>query len=103
MQVNHIAIFVEHRIRLFPTSEQQIWDNQKNSYYWKYLVYEVLFLWSALNNASPADLNCIVSDCCAVVENNMEYAEPMKGLRYLILGGALVCLKNYQEAVNAYR
>lgn len=71
-----------------------------NQFYWKYLVYEVLFLWSALSSASGQELSSIVADCSAPLG---KYVEPMLGLQQLILGSALVSLKQYQAAVHAYR
>lgn len=59
---SHISAFVQHRLRLFPAADEP--PNARpahNQYFWKYLVYEVLFLWSALCNASTVELTCIVA------------------------------------------
>lgn len=60
---SHISTFVLHRIKLFPSRVPNVGDacRPQNQFFWKYLVYEVLFLWSALCNASKVELTCIVA------------------------------------------
>lgn len=58
---SHIGAFVLHRIQLFPNGDEAMSAKPQNQYFWKYLVYEVLFLWSALCNASTVELTCIVA------------------------------------------
>lgn len=57
---SHIGTFVQHRVPLFP-SRDDVANRSPNQFFWKYLVYEVLFLWSALCNASTVELTCIVA------------------------------------------
>lgn len=99
---SHIGLFVLHRLPLFPESSAgaaaAVGSGKTNQFYWRYLVYEVLFLWSALGSASRDELTAIVSDCSAPT-----VVEPIVGVQQLILGGALATLKQYQAAVNAYR
>lgn len=98
---SHIGQFVLHRLPLFPeTTAADGGSGKTNQFYWKYLVYEVLFLWSALGSASRDELTAIVADCSAP---SGRFVEPIVGVQQLILGGALATLKQYQAAVNAYR
>lgn len=47
--------FLQNRIKVFPNG-----DDHRNSFYWKYLVYEVLYLWNALGNVSFEQLDRII-------------------------------------------
>jgi hypothetical protein len=97
--------------------------------YWKLLVYEMLFMWNALNSCSPENLQKIIDDCggitttasmdvvedgavesveesdnvARIIVNNNTINEPMLGLTKLIIGLCHVCLKNVEEAINALR
>lgn len=69
----HIGAFVQHRLQLLQPQQRSIVSDvavaataaasrtQTNIFYWKYLVYEVLFLWSAMSSASVAELTAIVA------------------------------------------
>ncbi|XP_052866017.1 tetratricopeptide repeat protein 39C-like [Anopheles cruzii] len=70
------------------------------SLYWKYLVFEMLFLWNALTSCSVEQLESIAADCSQPVDANNE---PMLGVSRLILGACLACLARYDEAILAYR
>ncbi|XP_058059382.1 tetratricopeptide repeat protein 39C-like isoform X2 [Anopheles bellator] len=70
------------------------------SLYWKYLVFEMLFLWNALTSCSVEQLESISADCSQPVD---AYSEPMLGVSRLILGACLACLARYDEAILAYR
>lgn len=56
----HIGGFVQNRLQLLPDASSSS-ASTTNAFYWKYLVYEVLFLWSALSSASLAELTTIVA------------------------------------------
>lgn len=64
----HIGAFVQHRLHLFRDREQSsvpvdgvTAQTPSNIFYWKYLVYEVLFLWSAMSSSSVAELTAIIA------------------------------------------
>lgn len=71
--------------------------------YWKYLCYEMLFLWSVLSNVEPDNLAVIIEECSMQVEPVMMIAEPMTGLRDLLTGCAYTALRNYPAAIDAYQ
>lgn len=68
--------------------------------YWRLLVYEMLFMWNALSSCSELSLTAIIEDCS---KSDDELNEPSLGLGRLILGASLVCVKRYEEAIDAYR
>ncbi|XP_037031278.1 tetratricopeptide repeat protein 39C-like isoform X2 [Bradysia coprophila] len=91
-----IIKFLHNRIKVFPSDDK----DHHNPFYWKYLVYEVLYLWNALGNVSYDQLEQVVDDCSAP----NEIAEgPMIGLKKLILGSALTSQRRFQAAVLAFK
>lgn len=117
LQDTQIIKFLHHRVKVFPNDDM----DHKNPFYWKYLVYEVLYLWNALGNVNYDQLDQIIdgewlammclfhrfqrlsmnrsiSDCTA---SNEIAEEPMIGIKKLILGSALTSQRRFQSAVVA--
>lgn len=62
IQDTQISTFVEHRVKIFPSGDDDNFSGQqKPPLYWKLLVYEVLFLWCALSNVAEEDLKVIIA------------------------------------------
>lgn len=58
-------------------------------------------MWNAINSCSEDTLKVIMEDCKR--PNRDLLNEPMKGLAKLVLATCHTCLKNYDEAIIAYR
>lgn len=83
--------FVQSRVLKF--------NDLNDKTFWRFLVYEMMFLWSTFSNIRPDHLKLIVEDC---TKGHSDSMEPMVGLKELILGGAHGALKNYSQAIDAY-
>lgn len=66
LQQSHILTLLQNRVHKFPSGHNDLGIDL----YWKYLCYEMLFLWSVLSNVQPDKLTIIVkgkqqfySDC----------------------------------------
>lgn len=99
LQDSQIEKYILRRVSKLPLEE--IEREKFEQIYWKYLVYEMLIMWNAINSCSGETLKIIMEDCKR--PNRDLLNEPMKGLAKLILATCHTCLKNYDEAIIAYR
>lgn len=93
---SQIDQFIGKRVDLFPDTEAQM--QSLNPVFWRFLVYELLFLWNTLDTCSPATLDQIVVDC----EQERTH-EPIPGVSKLILATCERLRGNPQKSVVAYR
>ncbi|XP_053691214.1 tetratricopeptide repeat protein 39C-like [Sabethes cyaneus] len=95
---SQIEKYIFRRCQKIPSSVAE--EEKYDCYYWRLLVYEMLFMWNALNSCSENNLTTIIEDCRRpmAIQN-----EPSLGLGRLILAASFVCTKQYEKAVDAYR
>lgn len=93
---SQIDQFISKRILLFPDTEAKMLGQRP--IFWRFLVYELLFLWNTLDTCSPTVLDQIVKDC----ETELSQ-EPIPGLAKLILATCERLRGNSDKAVDAYR
>jgi len=98
LQDSQIEKFILRRISKLPCEDTE--TEKFDQLYWKYLVYEMLVMWNALNSCSEELLKQVMEDC---KKSRDQLNEPMKGLAKLILGACHGCLKNHDEAIIAYK
>lgn len=101
-----IEKFIIRRLEKLPKTIEEITENQNEcekfftKNYWKFLVYEMLYLWNALSSCNENALNEIIDDC----ENlSALLNEPMIGLSKLILGTCHRLRGNFELAIKSYR
>lgn len=87
---------ISKRVDLFPDTETKMQD--KNPVFWRFLVYELLFLWNTLDTCSPATLDIIITDC-----EQERAQEPIPGVAKLILASCERLRGNSEKAILAYR
>ncbi|XP_050083214.1 tetratricopeptide repeat protein 39C-like [Anopheles aquasalis] len=97
---SQIHKYIFRRCLKLPRAEGGSQPRFSSSLYWKYLVFEMLFLWNALSSCSVEQLESIQMDCSQPVET---FSEPMLGISRLVLGACLACLGRYDNAILAYR
>ncbi|XP_058822433.1 tetratricopeptide repeat protein 39C-like [Topomyia yanbarensis] len=95
---SQIEKYIFRRCQKIPLDETEV--KKYDCLYWKLLVYEMLFMWNALNSCSEMTLTAIIADCDKPI---LELNEPSLGLGRLILGACLVCVKRIDAAIEAYR
>ncbi|XP_058445774.1 tetratricopeptide repeat protein 39C-like isoform X2 [Malaya genurostris] len=95
---SQIEKYIFRRCHKIPTAESE--TKKYDCQYWKLLVYEMLFMWNALNSCTRVTLTTIIEDCDKPMS---ELNEPSHGLGRLILGASLVCEKRIDAAIEAYR
>uniref|UniRef100_A0A1B0CNJ2 Tetratricopeptide repeat protein 39c n=1 Tax=Lutzomyia longipalpis TaxID=7200 RepID=A0A1B0CNJ2_LUTLO len=78
----------------------QMPEETTDATFWRYLTYEMLFLWNTLEICSPAILDTIAIDCAKPQET---IKEPIEGLAKLILGTCHELRGQHADAINAYR
>lgn len=98
LQDSQIEKYILRRVSKLPIEECE--REKFEQIYWKYLVYEMLVMWNAINSCSEETLKVIMEDCKKPRDS---LNEPMKGLAKLILATCHSCLKNQDEAIIAYR
>ncbi|XP_063710057.1 tetratricopeptide repeat protein 39C-like isoform X2 [Culicoides brevitarsis] len=99
MKDSQIEKYILRRVSKLPLEE--IEREKFEQIYWKYLVYEMLIMWNAINSCSEDTLKVIMEDCKRPTRDLLN--EPMKGLAKLVLATCHTCLKEYDEAIIAYR
>ncbi|KFB43566.1 AGAP001215-PB-like protein [Anopheles sinensis] len=97
---SQIEKYIFRRCLKLPRAESGEPPKYNSSLYWKYLVFEMLFLWNALSTCNVEQLESMVADCSQPVD---AFSEPMLGISRLILGACLCCLTRYNEAIEAFR
>uniref|UniRef100_A0A182NQS6 Tetratricopeptide repeat protein 39C n=1 Tax=Anopheles dirus TaxID=7168 RepID=A0A182NQS6_9DIPT len=97
---SQIERYIFRRCLKLPRTEGGEQPKYTSSLYWKYLVFEMLFLWNTLGSCNVEQLESMVADCSQPMD---AFSEPMVGISRLILGACLSCLTRYDEAVRAYR
>uniref|UniRef100_A0AAG5D4L0 Tetratricopeptide repeat protein 39C n=1 Tax=Anopheles atroparvus TaxID=41427 RepID=A0AAG5D4L0_ANOAO len=97
---SQIEKYIFRRCLKLPRVESGQPPKYNSSLYWKYLVFEMLFLWNALSTCNVEQLESMVADCSQPVD---AFSEPMVGISRLILGACLSCLTRYDEAIEAFR
>lgn len=93
---SQIDQFITKRVELFPDNDQEL--QSVDPVFWRFLVYELLFLWNTIDSCSPVVLEQIVKDC---VQN--EVKEPIPGLSKLILATCENIRGVKGKAIDAYR
>lgn len=88
--------FISKRVELFPRTDDGM--HRLNPAFWRFLVYELLFLWNTLDTCSPAILTQISEDC----ERERGH-EPIAGVAHLIQATCEKLRGNSEKAVIAYR
>ncbi|XP_059621908.1 tetratricopeptide repeat protein 39C-like [Phlebotomus argentipes] len=68
--------------------------------FWRYLIFEMLFLWNTLEICSPAVLDAIADDCA---KPQGTITEPIPGVAKLILGTCHELRGRPSDAIQAYR
>uniref|UniRef100_A0A182UCC8 Tetratricopeptide repeat protein 39C n=1 Tax=Anopheles melas TaxID=34690 RepID=A0A182UCC8_9DIPT len=97
---SQIERYIFRRCLKLPRAESGEQPKYSSSLYWKYLVFEMLFLWNALSSCNEEQLASMVADCSQPTD---AFSEPMVGISRLILGACLSCLARYEEAIGAFR
>ncbi|XP_053679653.1 tetratricopeptide repeat protein 39C-like [Anopheles nili] len=97
---SQIERYIFRRCLKLPRAESGNLPKYSSSLYWKYLVFEMLFLWNALGSCNVEQLESMVVDCSQPADS---LCEPMLGISRLILGACLCYLARYEEAIRAYR
>ncbi|XP_053658534.1 tetratricopeptide repeat protein 39C-like [Anopheles marshallii] len=97
---SQIERYIFRRSLKLPRAESGEQPKYRSSLYWKYLVFEMLFLWNTLSSCSEEQLESMVADCSQPTD---AFSEPMVGISRLILGACLSCLARYDEAIRAFR
>ncbi|EAA01684.4 AGAP001215-PA [Anopheles gambiae str. PEST] len=97
---SQIERYIFRRCLKLPRAESGEQPKYSSSLYWKYLVFEMLFLWNALSSCNEEQLASMVADCSHPTD---AFSEPMVGISRLILGACLSCLARYEEAIGAFR
>ncbi|GLV44942.1 hypothetical protein CBL_14486 [Carabus blaptoides fortunei] len=94
-RATQLDIFLQRRLRVFPDTTEAL---QKTTVlYWKFFIYELIFLWNALPSCSLEDIHNIIEDC------NQTDSEPMPGLAMLIQGECYNILQMYENAITSFR
>uniref|UniRef100_A0A182K7E4 Tetratricopeptide repeat protein 39C n=1 Tax=Anopheles christyi TaxID=43041 RepID=A0A182K7E4_9DIPT len=97
---SQIERYIFRRCLKLPRAEGGEQPKYSSSLYWKYLVFEMLFLWNTLSSCNEEQLESMVADCSQPTD---AFSEPMVGISRLILGACLCCLARYEEAIGAFR
>uniref|UniRef100_A0A903Z062 Tetratricopeptide repeat protein 39C n=1 Tax=Anopheles minimus TaxID=112268 RepID=A0A903Z062_9DIPT len=97
---SQIERYIFRRSLKLPRAESGEQPKYRSSLYWKYLVFEMLFLWNTLSSCNEEQLESMVADCSQPTD---AFSEPMVGISRLILGACLSCLARYDEAIRAFR
>ena len=95
---SQIEKYILRRTRKFPVDTNE--TGKFETIYWKYLVYEMLFMWNAMTSCSVESIKEIVQDCQIDLDH---LNEPSLGISKMLLGASLVSLKKYNEAIEAYK
>lgn len=95
---SQIDKFLMRRYEQMPDNDSQ--SRRFEPIYWRYFVYEMLFLWNALDICSTEVLDKIVLDC-DVPQKDVN--EPIPGVSKLVLGACETYRGNFDNAVKAYR
>lgn len=98
LQESQIEKYILRRVNKLPCEDTE--TEKFEVVYWKFLVYEMLVMWNALSSCSEEIVRGIMEDC---VKPRDHLNEPMKGLAKLVLGSCHGQLKNYDEAIIAYK
>lgn len=72
-------------------------DEQK-PVFWRFLCYEIMYLWNLLGSCSSETLQKIIEDC----ENEDKQVDPIIGLRKFLTGAAYTLLKDEEKAISSY-
>lgn len=88
--------YIHRRTEKLPSSERE----SKISLYWKFLIYEMLYMWNAIASCGINELNIIIEDCSI---SQGDIYEPMIGMSKLVLGCCEANRQNYDGAIKAYR
>uniref|UniRef100_A0A182YHW8 Tetratricopeptide repeat protein 39C n=1 Tax=Anopheles stephensi TaxID=30069 RepID=A0A182YHW8_ANOST len=99
-QDSQIERYIFRRSLKLPRAEGGEQPKYRSSLYWKYLVFEMLFLWNTLSSCNEEQLESMVADCSQPTD---AFSEPMVGISRLILGACLSCLARFDEAIHAFR
>ncbi|XP_052891685.1 tetratricopeptide repeat protein 39C-like [Anopheles moucheti] len=97
---SQIERYIFRRSLKLPRAESGEQPKYRSSLYWKYLVFEMLFLWNTLSSCNEEQLESMVADCSQPTD---AFSEPMVGISRLILGACLTCRARYDEAIRAFR
>uniref|UniRef100_A0A182PRV8 Tetratricopeptide repeat protein 39C n=1 Tax=Anopheles epiroticus TaxID=199890 RepID=A0A182PRV8_9DIPT len=97
---SQIERYIFRRCLKLPRVEGGEQPKYSSSLYWKYLVFEMLFVWNTLSSCNVEQLESMVADCSQPTD---AFGEPMVGISRLILGACLSCLARYEEAIGAFR
>ncbi|XP_037924631.1 tetratricopeptide repeat protein 39C-like isoform X2 [Hermetia illucens] len=90
--------FILRRIDKLPSSDSD--RNMFDVQYWKFFVYEMLFLWNTLHNCPKEVITAIISDCTTAPGATNE---PSIGLANLILGACKMHLHQLDGAMQDFR
>ncbi|XP_049278684.1 tetratricopeptide repeat protein 39C-like [Anopheles funestus] len=97
---SQIERYIFRRSLKLPRAESGEQPKYRSTLYWKYLVFEMLFLWNTLSSCNEEQLESMIADCSQPTD---AFSEPMVGISRLILGACLSCLARYDEAIRAFR
>lgn len=93
---SQIDRFIEQRVALFPDTAAGM--QAVDPVFWRFLVYELLFLWNTLDTCPCSTLDQMAADC-----QRAPSAEPIPGLSLLILATCEKLRGNGEESMRAYR
>ena len=73
-------------------------EDEQKPIFWRFLCYEIMYLWNLLGSCSSETLEKIIYDC----ETEDEQIDPINGLRKFLMGAAYNLLKDEEKAISSY-
>lgn len=101
---SQIDQFIRQRVDLLPDTEEGM--QRLDGIFFRFLVYELLFLWNTLDQCSAETLDRMISDCKLVQAKRpqeQKFLEPIPGVSQLILASCQALQGQKEVALNAYR